>query len=714
MNRKTVLLASMLMAGSAVFAQKLSPSTNMLLMQRAQGLGVTTKSVSANAADETFDAYVKINSQAVLQQIEALGGKVRTNMGGNLVTVSLPIAKINEIAALDDVNYIQAAPKVRLTMDKARADANVDQCHTATTGMEAYTGKGVVVGLVDTGMQYTHIDYQNSEGTECRIRRVWNQSATGTAPSGYNYGAEYTTAARIKSKRYDVTSQYHAGHVLGIAAGADKSSGYYGVAPDADIVFVSMGDDVADVVDGVKYIFDYAKSVGKPCVVNLSLGTHDGPHDGSSETDRMFDELVSPGYLIVGAAGNEGEDNLHVSKTLESADDAFKFITNNPYSSYLGIELWGSKDSHMAIQPVLVNSRNGSIVAQGDTIYTDEDVEQETVSLKYGSSSCTLYYSCGIDEDNEKPEALFMTYGTGSTTYKLGFIVVGEEGSTFHAWHLQEYDSFASTTADGWTSADNDYSVGEVGGTGKSVISVGSYNTRLQWEDISGTSYDYTPYAGELNDLSGFSSHGPTVDGRMKPEVTAPGAEIVSAMSSFYYGINKNTCVATTTSGTSTYYYQTAQGTSMATPFVTGSVALWLQANPKLTVDDVREILEATSRKDDYTGETSSNLWGNGKIDTYAGLKYVLDKNPSGISEQGVTEGMFQVVGDHHAHAAKIYFEENGTPVQLSVYNALGQQLSEQTISANGALVDLSAYGAGVYVFKMQRGTVAKSVKMTL
>lgn len=152
----------------------------------------------------------------------------------------------------------------------------------------------------------------------------------------------------------------------------------------------------------------------------------------------------------------------------------------------------------------------------------------------------------------------------------------------------------------------------------------------------------------------------------------------------------------------------------MASPFVTGSVALWLQANPKLTVDDIREVIEATSRKDEHTGETDSNLWGAGKIDTYAGLKYILEKSSTGISEQGVTEGMFQVVGDHNAHAAKIYFEENGTPVRLSVYNALGQQLSEQTLTANGTQVDLSSYGAGVYVFKMQRGSASKSVKMTL
>lgn len=713
MNKKSVLLASMLMAGGAVFAQKLSPSTNMLLMQRAQGLNVNTKSMATVNEDETFDAYVKINSQAVLKQIEALGGKVRTNMGGNLVTVALPVAKIQEIANLDDVTYIQAAPKVRLLMDNARADANVDQCHTATTGMEAYTGKGVVVGLVDTGMQYTHIDYFDTEGTECRIRRVWNQGKAGTAPSGYDYGAEYATASRIKSQRYDVTTQYHAGHVLGIAAGADKSAGYYGVAPDADIVFVSMGDDVSEVVDGVKYIFDYAKSVGKPCVVNLSLGTHSGPHDGTSETDQMFDKLVSPGYIIVGAAGNEGEDNLHVGKTLESADDAFKFMTNNPYSSTLGIDLWGSKDSHMAFKAVLVNARSGQIMAESDTISTDETVDQKTISLKTGSTSCTVYYSCGI-ADNGKPEAFIMTYGTGSNTYKLGFVVVGEEGSTFHAWQVAQYDSFASTSLNGWTSADNDYSVGEIGGTGKNVISVGSYNTRLKWEDLSGRSYDYTQYAGDMGDLSLFSSHGPTADGRRKPDVTAPGAEIVSAMSSFYYGFSSTTCVAKTTVGSATHYYQTAQGTSMASPFVTGSVALWLQANPKLTVDDIREVIEATSRKDEHTGETASNLWGAGKIDTYAGLKYILEKSSTGISEQGVTEGMFQVVGDHNAHAAKIYFEENGTPVRLSVYNALGQQLSEQTLTANGTQVDLSSYGTGVYVFKMQRGAASKSVKMTL
>ena len=123
---------------------------------------------------------------------------------------------------------------------------------------------------------------------------------------------------------YDSSSEYHGAHTMGIAAGGDMKSKYYGVAPDADIVFVSFKSDDTNIADAIKYIFDYADKVDKPCVINMSLGQHIGPHNGTSFLDRLIDESTGPGRIIVGAAGNEGNVRLHTSKTFTADDTQLK------------------------------------------------------------------------------------------------------------------------------------------------------------------------------------------------------------------------------------------------------------------------------------------------------------------------------------------------------------------------------------------------------
>ncbi len=717
--KKSLLLAALLMAGGAAFAQKLSPNTLMTLNERSHRSNHSfLKSVAGPAEEGSINAYVKINSQSVIAEIEALGGTIHTNLGGNLVTVNLPIATLYQVADLDDVVYIEAAKPVNLLMNNASTDAGVDKCHTATAGMEAFTGKGVVVGIVDCGLEYNHIDYMDSEGKESRLRRIWCQGKSkGDHPAAYDYGVEYTSADQFRTLSTDSTATFHASHVMGIAAGADQQSGYAGVAPDADLVFVSMGKNSTSIVDGVKYIFDYAKSVGKPCVVNLSLGSHYGPHDGTSVTDRMFDKLVSPGYIIVGAAGNEGAYNAHVTKTMSSDTEDMKFIVNNPVDTKdkkLAIDIWGAAGTSLTCKFVLINTINGKIMAESESVSPGMMNDVKNINLQRSRIKCELAVYSQINPINLKPEITVVSTGTSSSAYKLGVILTSEEGAQIHAWQLVQGDSFMATHLEGWTSPDNDYVVGEIGGTGNSVITVGAYTTRMQWTDLTGKGHRYGSIAGQLNGLSGFSSCGPTVDGRCKPDITAPGCGVVSAMSKYSNEDVTEKLVAQRTVKGKKYYYGVCEGTSMATPFVTGTIALWLQADPTLTVDGIRNIFAETARRDAFVGNVPNNAWGAGKIDAYEGLKYVLNHAGTGISEKDLTGAMFQVEADRVAHTATIGFEENGTPVHLTVYNALGQLLTSQELTVNGTQVDLSGFGSGMFVFKMQRGSNVKSVKMAL
>ena len=718
--KKSLLLVALLMAGTATFAQKLSPNTTMMLRNRTFAPEQCAQSVDGrtSAVSESVGAYVKIKSQSVISDIEALGGTVRTNPGGNLITADLPLSALQRISELDGVDYIEASKPVNICMDKAREEAGASKCRTATAGMEAYTGKGIVIGIVDGGIEYNHIDYLDRDGKESRIRRVWEQYRKGTTPAGFNYGVEYTSADQLKSLTTDTCETYHGGHVAGIAAGADIASGYSGVAPDADLVFVSIGENMTSVTDAVKYVFDYAQSVGKPCVVNLSLGSHYGPHDGLSAMDQTFDQLVGPGRIIVGAAGNEQAFHSHVTKTLSSDTDVMKVIINNPGSLKNGsiVNIWGSEGADLAGKFVLVNTRNGKVVAESKQFTLQDLVINGAMqtSLKFNLASCDIMVCGALNALNRKPEIAFKTYGTMSSTYKLGMLISSNEGAQIHAWQVAQGDSFVSSTFEGWTSPDDAYIVGEIGGTGKSVITVGSYNMRDSYLMLNGRTSVFQSWVGGVGELSGFSSNGPTADGRCKPDITAPGCGIVSAFSKYSQEFKAGECVSKRTVNGNDYYYGVESGTSMATPYVAGTIALWLQADPTLTVDDIRNIFAQTARQDATMGVLPNNAWGAGKIDSFEGLKYVLKHTQTGINEKNATGAMFQVSADRVSRIATVVFEEDGTPVSLTVFNAMGQTVSSQELMASGTQIDLSAFGSGVYVFKMQRGAIVKSVKMAL
>ncbi len=714
MKRNYILLAALLMAGGSVFAQKLSPNTTLMLMDKSTSV-IGVKSTDQN---ETYiEAFIHLSDASVVDELKALGVTIQSVLSDRLVTAAVPMSAIGGVADLAGVEYIQAGSEARLLMDEARKDCNVDACHTATADMGAYTGKGVVVGIVDNGFQYSHVDFMTSDGKSTRIKRVWDQNTTGKAPKNYDYGTEYTELDEMKAAKYDMTSTFHASHVTGIAAGADKASGYYGVAPDADLVLVSFKNATTNIVDGIKYVFDYAESVGKPCVVNISLGQHLGPHDGTSATDQAFAEMTGPGRIIVGACGNEGSENLHATKTFTESDKTMKVMlgygssTSSTKTSY--VDIWGSKDTDIKVKTVVVENLRGKIVAESPEVSVGGTTETKYTFPDGSNAVATVQMAATRDASNNCPDVLLMCRATSITEgYKLGIVVTGEAGSTVHMWNCASNGVFLTPNKRGWTDGDNNCTVGELGGTGEGVISVGSYNTKLTYTTIGDGTYEAnTDLVGKLHDISSFSSIGPTVDGRTKPDVAAPGCAIVSATSRYYASFSASTSVAQSGSD----YYDINIGTSMASPFVTGTVALWLQANPNLTPAQVRNIIQKTSRHDDYTGEASTTnyVWGAGKIDALAGLKEAIAYT-TGIDDAAQTAPLFRVETDSRSRTARFFFADAAGTADVAVYNAVGQQVAAAVVTGNGQSLDLSTLASGVYLFRMQRGSQVQTLKVAL
>ena len=710
---------ALLLSGSGAWAQKLSPSTSLMLQDvRAD----QRKARQAIGTERVVSAFVTLRSPEAIGLMEQLGAKVNTKVSETLVTASIPMSAIEPISELDEVASVSVGTDVRLLMDQARKCMQVDECHKMETSGGPFTGRGVVVGIVDNGFQYDHVDFMSADGTGSRVKRVWDQHAMGNAPEGFSYGAEYKSLDEMRAARYDLANDYHATHVAGIASGSDRSTPYYGVAPDADLVFVSFKSTNAQIVDGIKYVFDYAESVGKPAVVNISLGSHMGPHDGTSDSDLAFARLVGPGRIIVGAAGNEGLSNLHASKTFTETDrqmkTMFAYDGMQDASSYkqANIDIWGDRNSPIAVKAVVVNTISGKVIASSEEITTEGAADEVKWIAPDGSGVVAqVGLSKQVNPNNGRTEVLLMSRATAiNTGFALGVVVTGESGKMVHMWN-NAYGSFTNYNKRGWTDGDNQCSVGELGGVSPDVISVGSYNSKMYFQPLGLVGGDEAyfvsqDYVGKQYEYSRFSSFGPTVDGRCKPDVSAPGCIIVSAASRYCSGWSDDSNVVAR-SGDDVYTYEL--GTSMASPNVAGCVALWLQANPTLTPEQVRDAIAHTAMSGDEFMEKGlsfpNNTWGYGRMDALSGLKYVM--SATGVEDVAMMDASYKLTVDVRKRTATLHLGSGKGTAQLDVFNAAGQRVAERRNVHNGETVPLTELPKGIYVLRITQGEHVHAVK---
>ena len=713
MGKNVLITATLFLFGVLANAQKISPYTSFLLMGNSNAARLEPLSLNNNRVE----AFISITDTLALDSITFLGGEVHSQLSTSLITASLPVSRIEKVASLRGVRYVQAATEARLLLDETRRKSRIDACQTATIGTGYYTGKGVVIGIVDNGFEYAHVDFMNSEGSDTRIKRIWDQNSTaGNAPQGYNYGTEYTSLDEMKAAKTDMYSVFHATHVAGIAAGSDMTTKFYGVAPEADLVFVSFKQGNTNIVDGIKYIFDYSKSVGKPAVVNISLGSHMGPHDGTSATDQAFAQLVGPGRIIVGACGNEGRENLHASKKFTEDNTTMKtmlgYSTSTSITKSAYVDIWGSKGADISVKVAVVDGLRGKILAESPAVSASGTKDVKFIFPDGCDVVGTVQLAATVNPDNNRTEVLLMSRATQiSENRKIAIIVNGAPGDEVHMWNNATGGIFASPNKRSWTNGDNSYTVGELGGTSENVISVGSYNSKMSYTALDGAIYDInTNLVGKKDDISAFSSVGPTVDGRTKPDITAPGAAVISATSRYYAQLNTSTAVAK--SGND--YYDVNIGTSMASPAVAGTVALWLQANPQLTPTQIRDIIYATAIRDDFTGESSTDNfhWGAGKLDAYAGLKRIIES--TGVSDATISNKAFKIVCNRSTRSATVYFVSKGRDAHLIVYDTMGRKMFSTNIKTSGELINLSQLTSGVYVFRLQLGGASYSFKAVL
>lgn len=665
-----------------------------------------------------------VDTSNINSAVSTWNAKVGTR-AGNIFSVKIPVANFTGFIEEQSVRYFELDNKIYLKLDSVRSVTGVNLVQQGYNLPQGYSGKGVVFGDVDGGFDYTHPTFFDSTGTIYRVQRVWEQgNSTGTSPAGFGYGTEYATSAAILARQFSDSSASHGTHVSGIAAGSGGGTHgrYKGMAFEADLVFVAFtvpanpgyvatedAGTTSGILDGIKYIYEYAQSVNEPAVVNLSLGSHLGPHDGSSLFDMACDALVGgPGLILVGAAGNEGSADLHYGIDF-STDTATKFsyVSFEGNSGFGILDAWGQFSTDFCLNFYFPGNYNST-----GRLCASKNYPGTQTLVVTGSNKDTCYIqvtsTSGSANANQEPEILVLMQNDGwpgdTLVMEISNGLTGYSGK-MNIWNdgYGNGNPFWGTSSNpNFFDGDDNISVGEIGGTGKSIISVGAFTSKNTYVNYTGSSPKLI-YPGNVGAIASFSSMGPTVDGRIKPDIAAPGNVVVSAVNSYdpdYRlpgGTDAATVVDTILGPGRPWSYATLQGTSMATPCVSGIAALLLQFNPSLTQSDIKTILQENAIRDQdvlSAGNTPNNVWGGGKVDAYQALRDVTAVNDLAPAHLLVypnpSQGYVTIVSANE-------------PLQAQLYDITGRTVLSSQMSGGVNRLDVSAVSKGIYLLWVQQ-----------
>ena len=540
------------------------------------------------------------------------------------VTALVDAESLKTLVNEPSVSSIKSVDYASPSNDISRAQSGASLLQDGALNNTKYTGKNVLVGVLDTGIDWKHPDFRDiDDNTKSRIYSIWDMSLTPTgdekSPEGFNYGVEYTrqmiedeldgTPADFVREKDD---EGHGTHVAGTAAGNGAglpSRRHKGFAPDAELVivkgFVNGGISSTNTINALKYFELIAKKLGKPIVVNMSIGGHTNAHDGTTPEELALNKFVrEKGHAVVVAAGNEYGQNLHTSVTL--APNETKSVTftlsgdeSQAEKTIAYLLFFGTEDN---IVDINITAPDGKTYNYPNSRAVTHKIINNAFSLKGTNAPFEATQKRAFD--------LLLTRNEGHTdspegNYVINFTNKGDKNITLHGYK----NTVSQWVATEWKNGDNQYIVGSPG-SADGAITVGAYTTKVSVESRRGTSLINFPLVVQ-EDISDFSSEGPRTDGALKPDITAAGMFIVSSRAN----------------GTEGNYYLQNQGTSMASPAVAGTVALLFQQNPSLTTSKIKELITSTANKDEKTTNQPNARWGYGKLNAYSALAKLLE-NP--------------------------------------------------------------------------------------
>ena len=736
MMKKTILLLFCLSLVSVVCAQtnhrKMSAWVWQLCQEQASheggGRGGHPARISSNGHVPELCAFVRIEGDG--EQVLASQGARMLDRQGDIYIASIPLNRLQTLADEPAVSRIEANRSHHLLMDTTAITVNALPVYAGQGLPQAYTGQGVVVGVEDVGFDLEHPNFFSADGAQYRISRFWDMLSADTLESVLYVGADYQGEEAIRALGHsrDGVIMTHGTHTLGTLAGSGADTPYRGMAYESDICIVANAvTEDAEFINpddyykytyatdalGFKYIFDYADECGLPCVVSFSEGSGQDFRGDDILYYSYIDQLLGPGHIMVASAGNTGHFMTYIHKAKDEpragarvrasgTTASFTAKSEQPFSMRMTVYDEGAV---VAVKEFSLDQVMGAPDQQwNDTLTTDKLPyylsvraypncynEAEKVLEGYISTVAKM-------PDPEHPGDSVKVYLGDVENITIELLGEGAEVDYYNG------SGYLHTWYDMTGLQKGVYSIHSPG-SAPNVICVGATTQRSSYVNWRGESktYPQTTIGPGKGARAEYSSIGPTFDGRVKPDVMAPGSFVMSSYSSYYYENNDpDDIVHFTESNGRRYPWGADTGTSMATPIVAGAIALWLQAQPWLTPDDVKGVLQRTSRHIDPSADYPNNKDGYGEIDVYKGLLDVLSL--TGIEEidsYQPREARFDV-----SHEGLLTISFNSPPahqVQVALFATSGVKVLSTVVDSGQerAQVDLHSLPKGVYAVQL-------------
>ncbi len=685
--------------------------------------------------------------ETIVQITRELGGTYRFGCG-DVSSIEIAVSAIPGLLANERILRIEYHPeKGHLMNDQMVINNHVMEVHQGSGNLpRPFLGDSVIIGFLDTGIDIDHPDFKNPDGSS-RILYIWDQfSALGpNTPAQYGYGQEWDRNDIEQGNCPHVDPWWknsHGSDVAGTAAGNGSSvNNYGGVAPHAEIIMVAIDEGenfLTRVADAIDYIFKKATSEGKPCIINTSVGTYFGSHDGLDLTSRIIENELEQanGRAVVAAAGNGGNYPYHLSYPVGS-DTNFTWFAYHPNLHAVYYQVWADEADFNQIQFSIGVDDPSDFKHRGETKFYNliNDLHMDDSTSGFIKDSIYRYQNrLGLIEIYV--EKSFGRYGIDvviypdSTAYYWSFRASGS--GQFDIWSAAPVTGTSNMVVAGLPSSVilpemsfyklPDYKKNIVSSwqCSDKVLTVGNYNNRSSYIDYNG---NVQLSAEPFQELASSSSHGPTRDGRIKPDLCATGNGTISTGAHNYMSI---LIQADPTKVAPGGMHRINGGTSLASPVAAGIAALFFQRYPDANYSMMIEAMKLGCFSDTHTGNNlPNNSWGYGKVNAYNTLTTTLgctdvlasNYNPTASIDDGSCQYLtgMQSLGKRKAFvypnpvADKLFIsmaEMSNKDIRTDIVDLRGNIVIQRYLLKNTSLniIDVSMLPSGTYFLHLYEG----------